>query len=178
MVHRVGVPTGVLAEPLEEAGDGVVLLVDLVVREKVAVLGVEDEHEPHQDSEQARIDVVRVVREHLAEQITPALIVGRLETADQLVECREHLLGKLGRDEVLVLAAIGQDGGKPLLVGEQEQPLEGEQHQERGDDRSARDLGHRLHGKRQVSGRLTPGCVDQPQTRAVRQEADRYLRLA
>ena len=178
VVHRVGVPTSVLAEPLEEAGDRVVLLVDLVVREEVAVLGVEDEHEPHQDGEQARVDVVRIVREHLAEQFAPALVVGRLEAADQLVECCEHLLGELGRDEVLVFAAIGQDGGEPLLVGEQEQPLEGEQHEERGEDRSARDLGHRLHGKRQVSGRLAPGCVDQPEARAVRQEADRYLRLA
>ena len=50
LVHRVGMPAGVLAEPLEEAGDRVILLVDLVVGEERTVLGVEDEHQPQQDA--------------------------------------------------------------------------------------------------------------------------------
>jgi len=44
MIHRVGIPPGIFAEPLEQADDRVVLLVDLVIREERSVLGIEDEH--------------------------------------------------------------------------------------------------------------------------------------
>ena len=109
VVHRVGMPAGVLAEPLEQADDRVILLVDLVIREERTVLGVEDEHQPQQDAEQARIDLVRVVLQHVAEQVAVALVVGRLEAPEQFVERGQDLLGQLGRDEVLVLPALGQD---------------------------------------------------------------------
>ena len=60
--------------------------------------------------EQARVDLVRVVLQHVAEQLAVPLVVGRLEAAEQLIEGGQHLLGQLGRDEVLVLPALGEDG--------------------------------------------------------------------
>ena len=178
VVHRVGMPPGVLAEPLEEADDRVVLLVDLVVREERTVLGVEDEHQPQQDAEQARIDLVRVVLQHVAEQLAVPLVVGRLEAAEQLIERGQHLLGQLGRDEVLVLPALGEDGRQALLVGEREEPLGGEQHLEGREDRPAGHLGHRLDRERQVARGLAARGVDEPQVRPVREQADRHLGLA
>ena len=133
-------PPGVFAEPLEEAEDRVVLLVDLVIREERTVLGVEDEHQPQQNAEQARIDLVRVVLQHVAEQVAVPLVVGRLEAAEQLVEGGQDLLGQLGRDEVLVLPALGEDGRQALLVREREEPLGGEQHLKGREDRPARPL--------------------------------------
>ena len=115
VVHRVGMPPGVLAEPLEQADDRVILLVNFVVGEERTVLGVEDKHQPQQDSEQARIDLVRVVLQHVAEQLAVPLVVGRLEAAKQLIESGQDLLSQLGRDEVLVLAAFREYCRKPLL---------------------------------------------------------------
>jgi len=56
------------------------------------------------------IDVVRVGGEHIAEEFSLGLVVGGLEAADQLEERRQDLFGQLGRDDVLVLAAVGEDG--------------------------------------------------------------------
>ena len=106
------------------------------------------------------------------------LVVGRLEAAEQLVERGQHLLGQLGRDEVLVLPALGQDGRQALLVREREEPLGGEQHLQGREDRPARHLGHGLHGEGQVARRLAPRGVDQAQVRAVGEQADRHLGLA
>ena len=44
------------------------------------------------------------------------LVVGRLEAAEQFVKRSQDLLGQLGRDEVLVLPALGEDGRQALLV--------------------------------------------------------------
>ena len=107
--HRVGIAPGVLAQPLEKPGDRVVLLVDLVVREERTVFGIEDEHQPQQNAEQACINLVRVLLQHVAEQFAMSLVVGRLETAEQLVKGGQDLLGQLCRDQILVLPALGKD---------------------------------------------------------------------
>ena len=107
-----------------------------------------------------------------------ALVVGCLEAAEQLVERGQDLLGQLGRDEVLVLPALGEDGRQALLVGEREEPLGGEQHLKGGENRPARHFGHGLDGKGQVARGLTVGGVNQPQGDAVREQADRHLGLA
>ena len=45
-----------------------------------------------------------------------SLVVGRLEAPEQLVEGGQDLLGQLGRDEVLVLPALGKNIRQALLV--------------------------------------------------------------
>ena len=143
-----------------------------------AVLGVEQEHQPQQHGEQPGVDLVRVVVQHVAEQFALAQVVGRLEAAQQLVQRGQHLLGQLGGDGVLVLAAVGEDGRQALLVRQREEPLGREQHVQGREDRPARHLGHGLHGEGQVPGRLAPRGVDEPQMRAVGEQADRHLGLA
>ena len=81
-------------------------------------------------------------------------------------------------DDVLVLAAVGQDGGQPLLLGQAEEPLGAQQHVQGREDRPARDLGHLLDAERHVAAVLAPRGIDQPQIRAVEQQADGHLGLA
>ena len=61
LVHRVWVVRLVLSQTLKQPVHGVVVDEDLVRREQVAVLGVQNEDETKQDREQTGIDLVRVV---------------------------------------------------------------------------------------------------------------------
>ena len=122
--------------------------------------------------------MVRVVGKHGAEQFAVALIVGRLEAAEQLVECGQHLLGQLGRDEVLILAAFGENRGQALLFRKGEEPFGREQHLQGGEDRPAGDFRHLPHVECRVAGGFALRGVDQPELRAVGQDADRHLRAA
>nr|WP_165251981.1 hypothetical protein [Paludisphaera soli] len=178
VVHRVGVPAGILAEPLEEAGDRIELLVDLVAGDEPAILGVEHEDEPHQHGEQSRVDVVRVVLQHGPEQFALRPLVGRLEPPDEFIEGLEHLLGELGGDEVLVLAAVRQDRGEALLGPEREEPLLAKQHVQGREDRPPGDLGHVLDAESRVARSLAARGVDQAELRAVGEQPDGDLRLA
>ena len=63
---------------------------------QAAVLGVEQEDQPHQHRDQPGVDLVRLVREDLPEQLALALVVGRLQAAEQLEQRRQHLLRQLG----------------------------------------------------------------------------------
>ena len=105
--------------------------------------------------------MVRVGGEHLAEQLALGLVVGGLETADQLEERRQDLLGQLGRDDVLVLAAVGEDGREPLLLAQAEEPLLTEQHVQGGEDRAAGHLDHLGDVERGKAARLTARGIDQ-----------------
>ena len=177
LVHRVGVAAGVGAQPLEEAGDRVVVGVDRVAGEQAAVLGVEEEHEPHEDGEQAGVDLVRVVGEHLAEQLALALVVGRLEAAEQLVEGGEHLLGQLRRDDVLVLAALGEDGRAAAAcpAGVKSRSAQSSMCRAAKIGRPATSV-ISATGKVSVAAGLAARGVDEPQVRAVDEQADRHLR--
>ena len=55
------------------------------------------------------INVVGIIGQNLAEQVAASLIVRSLEAAQQLIQSFEHLLGKLCRDNILILAAVGED---------------------------------------------------------------------
>ena len=107
-----------------------------------------------------------------------ALVVGGLEAAEQLVRARQHLLGQLGRDDVLVLAAVGEDGRAAAAFGQAEEPLLAEQHVQGGEDRPAGHLGHLGDAEGGVAARLAARGVDQAEVRAVDQQADRDLGLA
>ena len=81
VIHRVGIPARIFPQAFEKAGDRVELLVDLLGGEQRAVFGIEQEHHPRQDGDQPCIHVVRIVREHVAEQFAVPLVVGRLEVS-------------------------------------------------------------------------------------------------
>ncbi len=82
LVHRVGIAAGVGSQPLEQAGDGIVVGVDGAGRHQAAVLGVEQEDEPQQHAEQTGVDLVRIAGQHVAQQVAVPLIVRRLEAAE------------------------------------------------------------------------------------------------
>ena len=113
LIHRVGVAALVLDQPREQAGDRVVADEQVVGRKHLALLGVEQEHQPHQDREQPFVDIVGAVGPvaQAREELAPRFLVGRLEPFQQLEQGGEHLLGELGGDLVLILAALGQDRG-------------------------------------------------------------------
>ena len=58
LVHRVGIPGRVVAEPLEEAPDAVMVSVNGIRREQSAILGEEDEYQPQQNREQTLVDLI------------------------------------------------------------------------------------------------------------------------
>ena len=178
MVHGVGVPSGVFPQPLEEAGDGVEVLVHLVVRQQRTVFGVEQKNQPQQHGEQAAIDVVRVVGKHGAQQFAMPLVVSRLEAAEQLVECGQHLLGQLGRDKVLIFAAFRKDRGQSLFFRKGEKPFGRKEHLQGGEDRTSGDFRHLPDVECRVAGGFALRRIDQPELRAVGKDADRHLRAA
>ena len=178
LVHRVGIAALIVAQPLEQPGDRVEVAVDRIGGKQVAVLGVQDEDQPHEHGQQTGVDVVRVFAEHVGQKLALALVVGRLESANQFVKGRQDLLGKLRRDDILVLAAVGQNGGQPLLLGQREEPVGVEQHVQGGEDRPAGDLGHGRHGECHVTARLATRGIDKAEMRAVAKQPDRHFRLA
>ena len=69
------------------------------------------------------------------------MVVSRLKPAQQLVERGQDLLSKLRGDQVLVLAAVGKNGGQALLFRHREEPFRTEQHVQGGEDGPACHLG-------------------------------------
>ncbi len=177
LVHRVGVTALVGPQPLEQSRDRVEVGVDRIAGEQVAVFGVQDEDQPHEHGQQAGIDVVGVFAEHVGQQLALALVVGRLEAADQFVKGGQHLLGELRGDDVLVLAAVGQDGGQALLLGQREKPVGLKQHVQGREHRPAGDLGHRLHQEGHVAAGLAPRGVHQPQVCGAGEQPDGHFRF-
>ena len=103
----------VFDQPREQAGDRIVLDEQVVGRKHLPLFGVEQEHEPHQHGEQPFVDLVRAIGPvaQAAEDLSARFLVGRLEPFQELEQGGQHLLGELGRDLVLILAALGQDRG-------------------------------------------------------------------
>ena len=68
LVHRVGIERGILDEPRVQAAHRIARLVDFARatiearRQQIAILGIENEDEPHQDREQALVEMPRPVR--------------------------------------------------------------------------------------------------------------------
>ena len=177
-VHRVRVMAGILAEPLEQPRDRVVPNEHLLARHQPAVLGVQQEHEPHEHGDEPCVDLVWVRGEHFAEEVAIPLIVRRLEAAEQLEESREHLLGKFRGDGVLILSALCEQARQPLAVRQGEETIRAKEHEQGREHRPAGDIRHHGDGKRDVAGALTAGVVDEPQVRAVGEQADRHAGLA
>ena len=109
--------------------------------------------------------------ERVAEQLSARGVVGGLEAAEHLVQRVEHLLGELLADLVLELAAVVEQRAEPLLLRKDEQPLLAEQQAHRRADRAARGLRHRPDLELQPAGALAARRRDEPQDRAVEEQA-------
>jgi hypothetical protein len=120
----------------------VVLPERLVRRQHLALLGVEQEHEPEDHGEQRAIHLVWPLREHLAQQRSARRVVRGLETAQQLVERVEHLPGEALADLVLESAAVLEERGEALRARERQEPPLAQEQAQRGRDRPARRLHH------------------------------------
>ena len=177
-IHRIGMVSGILAEALEQPGDRVMVSIDRIRGEQPAVLRIKDEHEPHEDIQQPGVHLVRIVLEHAAQKVAPSVIVGGLKAAKQFVERALHLLRKLGRNGVLILAAFSEDPGQPLYFWQAEQPFRREQKMQSGKDRATGHLSHLRHGECQVSARLAAGRVYKAEVHAIEQQSDGDAGLA
>lgn len=121
MLHRVREKRGILAQPLVKARKRVMAEESLVLRQHVALPGIKQEHEPQDDGEKSAIDLVGMLTERRVEKPSSRGIVSRLESAQQLVERMEHLLGQTFADLVLKLAAVFEQRRQPLRPGQAEQ---------------------------------------------------------
>ena len=128
LIHGVRVQGGVFTQALVEAGERVVAEEGVVFRQHAALLGVEEEDEAEDDSEEPSIDVVAVavLGERLAKQFAAGGVVGGLEPPDELVEGVHHLFREPFAHLVLVLAAVLEEGGEPLGARQREEALLGE----------------------------------------------------
>ena len=160
LVHGVRVRGRVGAQPGEQAAEGVVLLVHRMVGHHAAVLGVEEEHQPHQHDDQPAVEVAR----RFARQRRQGAVarVRRHEPAQQLVQRGQHLAREPRRDLGLRLAAPGEQRGQSRVLLVHEHRMGREQHVERGEDGAARGHRHLREVEGQVAGRLPAGGVDQP----------------
>ena len=86
LVHRVRVTLGVGAQSLEQAVDGIVADVEAggalgfwVGGHDAPVFGEKQKHHPHEDGEQAGVNVVGVLCQHGTEQLALGAFVGSLD---------------------------------------------------------------------------------------------------
>src|SRR5206468_1170140 len=142
LIHRVREVSFVLAEPFVEPGERVVPEVGLVLRQHVALLGVEEEDQPQEDAEKRPVDSVRMLRQGLAQKLAARRVVRSLEAMKKLVQRVQNLLGKPLAHLILEAPAVLEERCEPLLTWQREEALLVDQQTKRGEDRSARGLRH------------------------------------
>ena len=175
LVHGVWKQGGVLPQALVQSHEGVVALEGLVFRQHVPLFGVEQEHEPQVHGQQCVVDAVGIIREGLPQQLSLRGVLRRLESPQHLVQGVEHLLGEALADLVLEPAAVIEQGRQPLRGGQGQQPALLQEQPHRGTDRPAGGLHHLRHAKVHPAGAFPPRRRDQPDGKAVEQQAGLYF---
>ena len=124
LVHGVRVVLGVGAEPLEKPVDGVVADVKpggafgfRVGGDDAPVFGEEQENQPHEDIEQAGVNVVGVFLEDGAEQFAFGVLVGGLEAAQHFVKGVKDLAGQLVETALWYSRLRASRAGRRAVVG-------------------------------------------------------------
>ena len=173
LVHSVRVESRVFAQAPVEAGERVVADEGLVLRQHAALFGVEQKDEAQDDGEQAAVDVVAVAfgGERFAEQVSAGSVVGGLEPAHELVERVQHLLGKAFAHLVLVLAAVLEERREPLVAGQCEEALLGEEQTKSGAQGAPRGTGHVGDAKVHPARAFAARGGDEPERDAVEEQA-------
>jgi hypothetical protein len=185
LVHGVRVTLGVGAQSLEQAVDGVIADVKAggafglrVGGHDAPVFGEEQKDQPHEDGEQAGVNVVGIPGEDGAEELALGALVGGLEPAQEFVKGVEDLAGELGGDGALVFAAAGEQRGQAGCAGRRGGATLAQQHVQRGEDGPARHFGHVTDGEGEVAGVLAVRGVDEADLGAVGQQADGHAGFA
>ena len=178
LVHGIRVERRVFAQPFVEAGERVGAEEGLVLRQHVPLLGVEQEHEPQHDGEQAPVDLVGVLRKRLAQKLALRGVVSGLEAAQELVEGVQDLLGQAFADLVLVLAAVLEQGGEALRARHAQEPGLSEEQAHRGRDRPPRGGEHVRDAKVEPAGAFAPRRGDEPERSAVEEQSRRHAGVA
>ena len=160
----------VFAQPFVEAGEGVGAEEGLVLREHVPLLGVEQEHEPQHDGEQAPVDLVGVLRKRLAQKLALRGVMSGLEPAQEFVQGVQNLLGQAYADLVLVLAAVLQQGGESLRARHAQESGLAEEQAHRGRDRPPRGGEHVRDAKVEPAGALAPRRGDEAERSTVEEQ--------
>ena len=102
----------------------------------------------------------------------------RLESAQQLVERVQDLLGEAFAHLVLVLAAVLEQGGEALLARLAQEPGLAEEQAHRGRDRPPRGGEHVRDAEVEPAGALAPRRGDEPQGGAVEEQPRRDAGVA
>ena len=178
LVHGIRMERRVFAQPFVEAGEGVGAEEGLVLRQHVPLLGVEQEHEPQHDGEQAPVDLVGVLRKRLAQKLALRGVVSGLEATQKLVQGVQDLLGQALADLVLVLAAVLQQGGEALRARHAQEPGLSEEQAHGGRDRPPRGGKHVRDAKVEPAGAFAPRRGDESQGSAVEEQSRRHAGVA
>ena len=108
-----------------------------------------------------------------AEDLPARFLVGRLEALQELEQGGQHLLGELGRDLVLILAALGQDRVQALAAGEHVHPVVVQDRPEGRARQAAGRFQQGLERECDIPRLLLLGPVDQPHSGALDDQAER-----
>ena len=170
--HFFAVLVGHFLQLLPQGGDGVVLVVErLAEKQQAALLGGEEEHQPHHDGEGGFVE--------LRLGLTPAsrlrllVLVERVEGLDQHLDGLAHLVAELVGDFLLIAGAFLEQRQQRVVVGDAEEAAHTEQGMEGPQgDRLLQPEGGIPGG---VAGGLAARGIDQHPLLAVGDQAQRHV---
>ena len=179
LVHRVRVEGVVLAQPLVQPRERVVAQERLVLGQHVALLGVEQEHEPQDHGEQRAVDLVGVLGERLRAAARPpdASCAAWKPRSSSYSAC-STCSASCSQTSFWNLRLSLKQRGETLRARERQQARFAEQQPHRGADRPARGLHHVGDAEVEPARALAARRGDQPQRAAVEEQAGWHARLA
>lgn len=166
----------VLAQPCIEPAHGVAGFIDTPGvgvgsgGQQVPVLGIEHEDQPHQHRQKALVEVAGLCRGEMADEVG----LGSVEASQELMQGAEHLSGERGGDRGLGVAALSQQGRQSAVVAFDEEADSAQQQLEAAQHRPAGDRRQRSDREGQMTGRLAPRRVGQPQSVVGDHQADEH----
>ncbi len=178
LVHRVRVQRRILPQSRVQPGQRVGAEEGRILRQQVALFGVEQEDEPQRHGEQSAVDRVGRILQRLPEQRAAGGVVGGLEAAQQLVERVQHLFGEPLADLVLILPAVGEQRGEPPVARDGQQPRLAEQQAQGGGDGPTGGLDHVGYAEVEPARALAARSRDEAQCDAVEQQPRRDAGVA
>ena len=95
LVHGVRILACIGSQPFEQADDGVVVRVNGMVAEQIAVFGVQHEDGSHQNCQKPVVDVLGITGEYIFQQPSVPLVIRRLEASQKFIQRRHDLLSEL-----------------------------------------------------------------------------------
>jgi hypothetical protein len=119
LVHRIGMMRGIVEQARVEGADAIALVIKrprvaVSARwDEVAILRIEEEHEPKEDGQQPFLEVSGTARRQGLDPTRGS----RMEATQQLMQCAQHLRGELCRYFGLRIPAGFQERHQPAVGG-------------------------------------------------------------